>query len=101
MVVGLADILVFGGFVAAGLCYRHRPEVHKRLMLLATVGGLMWPAVFMVKTVVYLSNCLTPAIACTTNRSNTLSFVPAIFASRLRLAEVPTYRLLSPRFPSF
>ena len=45
MVVGLADILVFSGFVAAGLYYRRRPEVHKRLMLLGTVGGLMWPAI--------------------------------------------------------
>lgn len=45
MVVGFADIFVFSCFVAAGLYYRQRPEVHKRLMLLATVGGLMWPAI--------------------------------------------------------
>jgi hypothetical protein len=45
MVVGLADILVFSAFVTAGLWYRRRPEVHKRLMLLGTVGGLMWPAI--------------------------------------------------------
>ena len=45
MVVGLADMFVFSVFVAAGLYYRRRPEAHKRLMLLATVGGLMWPAI--------------------------------------------------------
>jgi hypothetical protein len=45
MVVGLVDILIFAGFVAAGLYFRRRSELHKRLMLLATVGGLMWPAI--------------------------------------------------------
>lgn len=45
MVVGFGDILVFLCFAAAGLYYRHRPAIHKRLMLLATVGGLMWPAI--------------------------------------------------------
>ena len=45
MIVGLADVSVFAGFVAAGLYFRRRAEVHKRLMLLATVGGLMWPAI--------------------------------------------------------
>jgi hypothetical protein len=45
MVVGFADIFVFSVFVAAGLYYRRRPEAHKRLMLLATLGGLMWPAI--------------------------------------------------------
>jgi hypothetical protein len=45
MVVGFGDILVFFGFAAAGLFYRQYPAIHKRLMLLATVGGLMWPAI--------------------------------------------------------
>jgi hypothetical protein len=45
MIVGFVDILVFAGFAAAGLYFRRRPELHKRLMLLATVGGLMWPAI--------------------------------------------------------
>ena len=45
MIVGLVDILIFASFVAAGLYFRRRPELHKRLMLLATVGGLMWPAI--------------------------------------------------------
>lgn len=44
----LVDVLAFGIFAAAGLYYRHRPEAHKRLMLLATVSILppaisRWP----------------------------------------------------------
>jgi hypothetical protein len=45
MVVGLADIAVFSTFAASGLYFRSRPDTHKRLMVLATVGGLMWPAI--------------------------------------------------------
>jgi hypothetical protein len=45
LVVGLTDILLFTAFVGAGLYYRHRREAHRRLMLLATVGGLMWPTI--------------------------------------------------------
>jgi hypothetical protein len=45
MMVGLRDIVVFAAFVTAGLCFRTRGEVHKRLMLLGTIGGLMWPAI--------------------------------------------------------
>jgi hypothetical protein len=45
LVVGLTDIFLFSGFVIAGLYYRRRREVHKRLMLLATIGGLLWPAI--------------------------------------------------------
>jgi hypothetical protein len=55
----LAELLAFGSLVAAGLSYRHRPDIHKRLMLLALiplaqepvnhlVGHLIghWPALF-------------------------------------------------------
>jgi len=37
----LGDLLSFTILVAAGVWYRRQPEVHKRLMLLATVGPLM------------------------------------------------------------
>ena len=43
--VGLRDIFVFAAFVTAGLYFRTRGDVHKRLMLLGTIGGLMWPAI--------------------------------------------------------
>jgi hypothetical protein len=45
MFVGVADIAVFTSLTVAGLRLRHRPELHRRLMLLGTIGGLMWPAI--------------------------------------------------------
>jgi hypothetical protein len=45
MFVGVADIAVFALLTAGGLVWRSRPDVHKRLMLLGTSGGLMWPAI--------------------------------------------------------
>jgi len=45
LVVGLTDIFLFSVFVIASLYCRRRREVHKRLMLLATIGGLLWPAI--------------------------------------------------------
>jgi hypothetical protein len=45
MIVGLGDIAVFTTFIALGLVYRSRPALHKRFMILGTVGGLMWPAI--------------------------------------------------------
>src|SRR5687767_9267226 len=45
MAVGVVDIAVFAALAIAGLLYRRRPEPHKRLMLYATLGGLMWPAI--------------------------------------------------------
>jgi hypothetical protein len=45
LAVTLGDILLFTGFVAAGLYYRRRPDWHKRFMLLGTLAGLMWPAI--------------------------------------------------------
>lgn len=37
----LGDILCFGLLVSFAILFRRRPDAHKRLMLLATVGGLM------------------------------------------------------------
>ena len=45
MIVPLWDIALFAGFVTAALHYRQRPELHRRLMLLASVGGMLWAAV--------------------------------------------------------
>lgn len=44
-VIGIGDLTLFTGFVVAGLYFRCRSETHKRLMLLAVIGGLMWPAI--------------------------------------------------------
>jgi hypothetical protein len=40
LVVPLGDISVFAILVAAGFYYRRRPDVHKRLMMLATISIL-------------------------------------------------------------
>jgi hypothetical protein len=40
LIIPLFDMLVFAPLVAAAVWYRHRPETHKRLMLLATVSLL-------------------------------------------------------------
>lgn len=41
LVFQLGDLLSFGVLVGAAVWYRRRSEIHKRLMLLATVGSLM------------------------------------------------------------
>lgn len=45
MIVPVGDIVVFTALVVPGLALRRRPGVHKRLVLLATVGGLLPPAI--------------------------------------------------------
>lgn len=40
LVVPLGDMVVFAGLVGTGLLLRRKPETHKRLMLLATLGIL-------------------------------------------------------------
>jgi hypothetical protein len=41
LIFPLQDLLVFALLVAAGYWYRHRSEIHKRVMVLAVLGGLM------------------------------------------------------------
>jgi hypothetical protein len=43
LALNVGQILAFGLFVGAGIWYRRRPDVHKRLMLLAMVGVLTGP----------------------------------------------------------
>jgi len=38
LVVPISDMVLFAGFAAAGIALRRRPQVHKRLMLLASIG---------------------------------------------------------------
>jgi hypothetical protein len=40
LVIPLADVLVFAILIGAGFYFRRRPDVHKRLMLLATISIL-------------------------------------------------------------
>ena len=45
MIVPVGDIVVFAALLIPGFALRRRPGVHKRLVLLATVGGLLPPAI--------------------------------------------------------
>jgi len=45
LLLNVASIAVFSVLVAAGWWYRRRPQAHKRLMLSATVTGLMPPGI--------------------------------------------------------
>ncbi len=45
LLLNVTSIVVFSVLVAAGWHYRRRPQTHKRLMLAATVGGLMPPGI--------------------------------------------------------
>lgn len=43
LIVPLRDISIFAILIAVGLFNRHKPEVHKRSMLTAVIGGLLPP----------------------------------------------------------
>ena len=45
LLLNLGAIIVFSTLVGAGWYYRRSPQTHKRLMLMATVGGLVGPGV--------------------------------------------------------
>jgi hypothetical protein len=45
LLLNVAAIVVFSILVAAGWVFRRRPQTHKRLMLGATIGGLMPPGI--------------------------------------------------------
>lgn len=40
LIIPLGDMVLFGGFFGAAILYRRKPEIHKRLILLATVALL-------------------------------------------------------------
>ncbi len=45
LLLNVASVCVFAALVAAGWWWRRRPQAHKRLMLAATVAGLMPPGI--------------------------------------------------------
>jgi hypothetical protein len=45
LLLNLSATLVFATLTGAGWMFRRSPQVHKRLMLMATVGGLMPPGI--------------------------------------------------------
>lgn len=52
--IPLGDMVLFGGFLGAATVHRHKPEFHKRYMLLATVA-LLFAAVFRMNQVGWVS----------------------------------------------
>lgn len=44
LVLPIGDMLLFGGFFGAALVYRRKKEMHKRLMVLATIALMFAPA---------------------------------------------------------
>jgi hypothetical protein len=108
MFVGIADIAVFAALTAGGLMWRSRPDVHKRLMLLGTIGGLMWPAItrmpivagrFPLMFAVLTTLVLAPAVRdfLTRSRARWLSLgvgvgVLATFPLRLAIGNSATWR---------
>ncbi len=44
LAVPIGDLIVFTGFYSAALYFRRIPDTHKRLMVLAMVGGVLPPA---------------------------------------------------------
>jgi hypothetical protein len=45
LILPLGDLVLFASFFATAMLWRRRPEAHKRLMLLAAIGGFAWPAI--------------------------------------------------------
>jgi len=43
IILPIGDLLIFCGLFAAGIAFRHRASVHKRLMVLASVALLLAP----------------------------------------------------------
>ena len=65
LLLPLVDMVLFGGFFGAAVAYRRRPEIHKRLILAATVA-LAFAAVArmaFVSPVVFLLVWLSPLFA--------------------------------------
>ncbi len=58
MLIPLTDIILFSGFFIAAVINRKTPEIHKRLMLIATVALLDTP----VSRMKYLGEPLNPAL---------------------------------------
>jgi hypothetical protein len=92
LVFPLGDLVTFGGFVAAALLWRRQRAVHVRMMLFATLGGLMpaalahllayfppplgGPAIVLPLTALYVSHAVFDKLA--TGRIHPLSLWGAV-----------------------
>ena len=58
LIIPFTTVLMFGGFVAAALGWRRRPDIHKRLMLIGTTAAVV-PALARISTT-WLKGILPP-----------------------------------------
>ena len=97
----LGDMALFGGFFGAAIAYRHRPEIHKRLILAATVA-LAFAAVgrmAFASPVVFLLVWLSPlfaAMACDLCTQRRVHPVSCISVAVLAVAFVRIFLMQSP-----
>jgi hypothetical protein len=64
LLVPFRDISIFAILVAVALRNRHRPEIHKRSMLMAVIGGLLPPGAARLGLTVGLPQIIVALIAC-------------------------------------
>ena len=64
-ILSLADLLLFGAFLACAFAYRARPDVHKQWVIAATaaLGGAAVGRVLKTDSLVYLLTWLAPVLA--------------------------------------
>lgn len=62
LALGIGGVLLFGAFATAALAYRRAPEVHKRLVILATLN-LMWAPITRLPFVAAVGTPAVPLIA--------------------------------------
>jgi uncharacterized membrane protein YozB (DUF420 family) len=62
LLLNVVSLFVFGALAAAGWAWRHRPQAHKRLMLSATVAGLMPPAIARLPGIAGNEKAIGPAV---------------------------------------
>lgn len=90
LIFPIGDMILFGGFFGAAVWYRHRPEIHKRLIIAATVS-LAFAAVarMNLSMPIFFALWLTPMVALAafdllTNRK--ISVVTAISIALMTIA---------------
>jgi hypothetical protein len=95
----LGDMVVFGSFFGAAVAYRRKPEVHKRLMLLATVA-LLFAAAGRMRTIIpvpaALAVWLSPLLIAIAYDAISRRRVHAVYWIGLAILTVAPFRLALP-----
>jgi hypothetical protein len=107
LIIPIGDILIFAALVGAALYYRRRPELHKRLMLVATIallppGIARWPIASMGTPLVFFG--LTDLIllgSIVYDHAKTRRLNPAFFWAGLLLIASHPLRLMLADTPAW